>query len=252
MAIETEAPHAARVTDQAHRAASARAILVRHAQASFGADDYDQLSARGERQAELLGAWIAAHPELRLQRLVRGTQRRHAQTLDAIARACAQAGRELPEVDVHADWNEFDHVALFHAWAASHRDDARLSLLASEPGSARVRGLIGDVFSAWRDGSLDGAMPERWKDFAARAQRALESLAHTPGTNMVVSSGGVIARCAQAALGLDDGRTIAMNLSIANSAISDFRRHAHGWDLLSWNGLPHLAAAEHIALTSHY
>jgi broad specificity phosphatase PhoE len=95
-------------------------------------------------------------------------------------------------------------------------------------------------------------MPETWQAFAARAHRAFEALANAPGTSMVVSSGGVIARCAQAALGLDDARTIAMNLSIANSAVSDFRRHAHGWDLLSWNGLPHLAAAEHIALTSHY
>lgn len=242
----------ARAPAPANLAENARAILVRHAQASFGADDYDQLSARGERQAELLGAWVAAHPEWRLQRLVRGTQRRHAQTLDAIARACARAGRALPEVDVQADWNEFDHVALFHAWSARHRDDVRLPLLASEPGSARVRGLIGDIFGAWRDGTLDGAMPESWPSFAARAQRAFDGLAHQPGTSLVVSSGGVIARCAQAALGLDDARTIAMNLSIANSAVNDFRRHAHGWDLLSWNALPHLAAAEHIPLTSHY
>jgi broad specificity phosphatase PhoE len=95
-------------------------------------------------------------------------------------------------------------------------------------------------------------MPESWQEFAARAHRAFDALVHAVGTSMVVSSGGVIARCAQAALGLDDARTIAMNLSIANSAVSDFRRHARGWDLLSWNGLPHLAAAEHIVLTSHY
>ena len=32
--------------------------LVRHGQASFGAADYDQLSARGEQQAQLLGQWL--------------------------------------------------------------------------------------------------------------------------------------------------------------------------------------------------
>ena len=31
--------------------------LVRHGQASFGAADYDKLSALGERQSALLGAW---------------------------------------------------------------------------------------------------------------------------------------------------------------------------------------------------
>nr|MBN3727416.1 histidine phosphatase family protein [Burkholderia sp. Ac-20379] len=34
-------------------------VLIRHAQASFEADDYDCLSPRGETQAARLGAWMA-------------------------------------------------------------------------------------------------------------------------------------------------------------------------------------------------
>ena len=34
-------------------------VLVRHGQASFGADDYDRLSALGTEQARLLGQWWA-------------------------------------------------------------------------------------------------------------------------------------------------------------------------------------------------
>ena len=227
-------------------------MLIRHAQASFGAADYDRLSLRGERQAELLGLWIAAHPEWSVQRLVRGTMRRHAQTLDAIVRACAAAGRVLPAVEEDAGWNEFDHVALFRAYATRHAEDERVPLMLREPGSPVVHRLIGDMFAAWARGDLDGAMPESWENFSMRVRQAFDALAQTPGQTLVVSSGGSIARCAQAALGIDDARTIALNLSLANSAISHFRHRDDRWDLLDWNTLPHLAAAEHLPLTSHY
>ena len=34
-------------------------LLIRHGQASFSADDYDQLSLIGEQQSSLLGEWLA-------------------------------------------------------------------------------------------------------------------------------------------------------------------------------------------------
>ena len=43
---------------------SARLWLVRHAQASFGSDDYDRLSERGEQQAVRFARWLAADPDL--------------------------------------------------------------------------------------------------------------------------------------------------------------------------------------------
>ena len=58
--------------------------LVRHGQASFGADDYDQLSPLGLQQAQRLGAHWLAHGQ-RFDTVLMGTLRRHAQTLDGIA-----------------------------------------------------------------------------------------------------------------------------------------------------------------------
>ncbi len=37
-----------------------RILLVRHGQASWGADDYDQLSPLGDEQSRVLGAALAA------------------------------------------------------------------------------------------------------------------------------------------------------------------------------------------------
>mgnify|MGYP006207489193 FL=1 len=53
--------------------------LVRHGQASFGADDYDQLSERGQAQSQRLGAYWRERG-LRFDAVYTGTLRRHAQT----------------------------------------------------------------------------------------------------------------------------------------------------------------------------
>ena len=56
--------------------------LVRHGQASFGAEDYDQLSELGTRQCHALGLWFAARG-LQFEAVLRGTLKRHAQSLAA-------------------------------------------------------------------------------------------------------------------------------------------------------------------------
>ena len=62
--------------------------LVRHGQASFGADDYDQLSELGQRQSERLGRYWAERG-LRFDAVITGTLKRHEQTWQGIARGAA-------------------------------------------------------------------------------------------------------------------------------------------------------------------
>ena len=60
--------------------------LVRHGQASFGADDYDQLSPLGRQQAVRLGEYL--RPKLQgkpLEAVLMGSLKRHRQTWEGIA-----------------------------------------------------------------------------------------------------------------------------------------------------------------------
>ena len=57
--------------------------LVRHGQASFGADNYDQLSALGQRQCQRLGEYFGAKGR-RFSAAITGTLARQTQSLDAI------------------------------------------------------------------------------------------------------------------------------------------------------------------------
>jgi broad specificity phosphatase PhoE len=217
-----------------------RVTLVRHAQASFGSADYDQLSERGERQAQRLAAWLVAHPDLHFSHVATGSLRRHLQTLAAIEQAFSAAARPLPAPTPDADWNEFDHEALIRAYATRRSDDPLFEAARSDYRAAHA--LMSAVLHAWADGELDGAIPEGWNEFGTRVARARARLDAVRGRILVVSSGGPIARCAQAALGCDDRRAVTLNLALRNTAVSEFRTHAADWRLHTWNMLPHLAA----------
>ncbi|WP_147487773.1 histidine phosphatase family protein, partial [Burkholderia pseudomallei] len=69
-------------------------LLIRHAQASFDAADYDCLSPLGDEQSARLGAWMARGAR-RPALIATGTLRRHAQTADGCARA---AGVDAPRL----------------------------------------------------------------------------------------------------------------------------------------------------------
>ncbi len=84
--------------------------LVRHGQASFGADDYDHLSELGHAQARRLGQYWreSLGPALRFDAVLTGTLRRQVQTWQGIAEGAALAGTPhtrlpgLDEYDSHA------------------------------------------------------------------------------------------------------------------------------------------------------
>ncbi len=81
--------------------------LVRHGQASFGADDYDHLSELGQRQSVRLGEYFAGRG-IHFDGLIAGTLRRHKQTLAGILQGMNRAGE-------HLAWdglNEYDSEAL--------------------------------------------------------------------------------------------------------------------------------------------
>ena len=74
--------------------------LVRHGQASFGADDYDQLSALGVRQCVRLGEYFRQRGR-RFDAVLTGTLKRHAQSLAGIAQG-------LPDVPPSLVWPGLD------------------------------------------------------------------------------------------------------------------------------------------------
>jgi len=214
-------------------------LLVRHGQASAGTDDYDRLSERGVQQSQRLGAWLAS-TDHRFDAVVVGGMRRHRQTFDAVASAYATSEKNLPELLDDADLNEFDHHAVFDGFARAHHTHPAVA--ASRGGDLQALGaMIHAALMAWSQDQVPD-VPESWQAFGERVTAASERLTRLAreGNVLAFSSGGVISRLAQAAIGASDRHAVDLNLSLRNSGLCEFHIRPYGLSLGSWNTLPHL------------
>jgi broad specificity phosphatase PhoE len=217
-------------------------LLVRHGQASYGAADYDNLSERGQLQSRRLGEWLVRGGH-RFEAVVVGGMRRHLQTAEGVAAAFAEQGQPLPGPVVDEGFAEFDHEAVFGAYMK--RDPAHPIVMASRSGQPRdVAAMLQAALLAWAHDELSN-VPETWGAFGQRVQSASERLEALAGDReaLVLSSGGVISRLAQIALDVPKARAVELNLSLRNSALSEFHPHGGRLRMSSWNALPHLHGA---------
>ena len=215
--------------------------LVRHGQASFGADDYDQLSALGQRQSERLGRYWAERG-LRFGAVLTGSLKRHAQTWAGIA---SGAGLDIEPL-VWPGLNEYDSEAVIRA-VLPCRSGAVLGDPHSPEGYRAHFRLLRDGLAQWMAGTVSPqGMPE-YTDFVHGITSALDHVrANHKGQNvLIVSSGGPIATAVGHVLGLSPDATIDLNMRIRNSAVTEFQFSARRHTLLTYNTLPHLDSPDH-------
>src|SRR5262245_65337140 len=98
--------------------------LVRHAQASFHADNYDELSPLGQKQARLLGEFLVRR-RIDFDEVYCGPRVRQRHTAEIVGSAYIHAGRTWPEPVVLAEFDEYDLVNILHTLAPDlSRQDA--------------------------------------------------------------------------------------------------------------------------------
>ncbi|MCP3710685.1 histidine phosphatase family protein [Paraburkholderia sp. CNPSo 3274] len=222
----------------------AELYLVRHGQASFGAENYDELSASGREQSRWLGEYCA-QAGLTFDRVVTGTMRRHAQTADALLAAMGGAPVEIVQ---DPDLNEYDFRALF---AALGESGMAPGLLAESSMKHFYKGLK-QVLQLWSEDKLPGRVPETWGQFQARVEHARLAIQRSGGKRvLVVSSGGPIAVFTQQVLQAPAAAAIALNMQIRNSSMSQYVFNDSAMSLVTFNTLPHLELAERRELVTY-
>ncbi len=213
-------------------------LLIRHGQASFGAEDYDQLSPIGEQQSSLLGEWLAAcgpAPEL----VAVGPRLRHRDT----ASLCLQAaGLSSPSV-LFPGLDEFDH----HEILARQRPDLagpgalRAELKQDTDPHRAFQRLFADAVARWIDGRHDAEYSVPWPAFRANVLDTLEQLAKHPARNLwAFTSGGPIAVIASALLEAPVARTFKLSWPLVNTGVTRLRLSSRGATLMTYNTWPHL------------
>jgi len=225
-------------------------ILVRHAQASLFADNYDELSALGVRQAERLGAyWRETLPLAELPNLAFcGPAQRHRHTARLVLAA-------LPgdfALDVIRGFDEHDGAGLSRRAVKDLARDPEITQLVDgiartgEDRPARARAyqrLYEAVMRRWIDGDYVPDDIEDWGAFEARVLEAWTALRETAeGAPRVVlfTSVGPTAVLLKLALRLDTHVAYALAYRQRNASVSRFLYSGQRFSLDAFNDVAHL------------
>ena len=211
--------------------------LIRHGQASFGAESYDKLSPNGELQAKLLGQYfnqiLKQEPYV-----VAGSMQRHQQTANLALAEC------FPETEIQTDsaWNEFNHQQVFAQYEPRFNEPHLLKQ--DVENEVNPRAYLAKIFEGaierWTGGDYHHEYDESWPDFKSRVETALQNLCDElaktkPRYAVVFTSGGVISVAAGKLLELNANRTFALNWAITNTSITTLRLVGNEPQLLSLN-----------------
>ncbi len=213
--------------------------LIRHAQASFGTDNYDQLSALGEKQSRWLGEYYAERGIV-FDQFITGDMRRHQQTMDAIV---AGMGVTENRRHIHPGLNEYDFQHLVARFGASFPEDELYLAVRQNPADKTgYYRLLRRVLSAWSCGQLSDCS-ETWQDFSNRVEAAsglIRSLAEPGNRVLAVSSGGAISAFIGHVLALSAEKVFDLNLQTRNTGVSHFFFNREKLNLSGFNAVPHL------------
>ncbi len=217
-------------------------LLVRHGQASFGADDYDVLSELGHRQADVVAARLAALPG-GVGTVVHGALRRQRETAEPLLARLGTIAATDPRFD------EYDHEALVASAAAADPEgllegaaDLDAYLAAAADRTRAFHAVLEQSLARWIAG-VDGGIDETWAAFRARVRDGVGGVVDglsSGETAVVVTSGGVIAAVVADALQLDGDGWSRLNTVIVNSSVTRLVVGRRGTTVVSVNDHAHL------------
>ena len=223
----------------------AEIILLRHGQASLGAENYDQLSPVGYQQAELLGRQWAALAQ-GADALVLGSMARHEQTATAFLKGLSTNTMvQQPNVSADAGLNEYDFQNLLDSLKAHYPDNWHQT----GNGPRDYYHNIKAALLHWAAGDIQSDGHCSWEGFKLRILGALEKAMATPFKRLVlVTSGGPTSIILGHFLGLNAERTINLSLRIKNTSTSTIITNRTDFTVESVNDVSHLMTAEHCQL----
>lgn len=217
-------------------------ILVRHGQASFGAESYDKLSEKGVEQVKLLARhWQELGEEIDV--IYSGTLLRQRET--ALELLPLIKGEHIQ----HPAFNEYNGDPLMRVYIRGHAtaDGFDPSLPWPINDERQFQAVFEAACAKWIRGELAPDVTEEgfehWADFQRRVHTAIDDIMqkHGSGSRVVIStSGGVIAMILQRVLRFPDSEVITTNWMVRNSSVSRIKYGQGKVSLMQFNSLAHL------------
>jgi broad specificity phosphatase PhoE len=222
--------------------------MIRHGQASFGKEDYDQLSPLGKKQSRLLAQHFldtGFDPDAAYS----GTMARQTGTAQEVLSAYRVARRKVPPLEMLSGFNEYNTTAIVTAlFPGMVKDDPSLNddlpkMYVSKDSFKRV---FEGAMLRWVTGAFDTPEFESWEALKARVAESLRLIMKSHGkgkTIAVFTSGGAIAASLAHVLGISGERAMRLNWQLLNSSVSRFMYSEERVTLAGFNSIAHLELA---------
>jgi len=225
--------------------------LIRHAQALFLEDDYDNLSDKGILQSEALGMYFVDN-NIHFNKIFIGKLNRHQQTFNEFNNAFAAEGIELPKPIYLEELNEHqvpEALTLAYNDFINQYDEAKkLFNEINKDQNLKRRNTI-KIFELFLREYASGRYAfehesiQSWSHFRVQTKKGITNILENTNkgeTVGVFTSGGTKSSIIGDILGLSDEKISELNLAILNASFSQLLYSKNRLNLLSLNETPHL------------
>ena len=218
--------------------------LIRHAQASFGSEQYDQLSDLGVEQSRILGDCFR-DLEVEFHGVYSGSMKRQLDTArEVMSRMRGEDSdwEPLPALE----FNEYDAPSIIKSQMPYMIEEDSLITEDTErlfTDRKYFQHVFNLAMQRWLAGACDGLGIETWQEFTQRVRAGLKRLMEDHGSKKRISiftSGGAICAAMQIALGLSDEDAMRLILLIRNTSVTTFWYGNDQLSLSCFNSTAHL------------
>ncbi|MFT6101006.1 MAG: broad specificity phosphatase PhoE [Arenicella sp.] len=226
--------------------------LIRHGQASFGQENYDQLSELGQQQATHMGNVLAKRVP-NFDAVCLGTMLRHQQTasncLEGFEKVSAQTDLASDAV-FDAGWNEYDHQDILRQYRPEFITSKSMMEYISQQADPKqaFEADFNGAINRWIAGEHDRDYVETWRAFTSRVHQALKTTLASNADKKriaVFTSGGPISLITQHLLGVPEEKIMQMNWTLLNCGVTKVVSTGSRLFVASLNEHTHFEAAEH-------
>lgn len=228
-----------------------RLLLIRHAQASFGTEDYDRLSPLGETQARALAEhWLRLG--VAFDEVIVGPRKRQAHTEEIIRAAYRECGRPWPQVESRVELDEhsvdqllgasLDRLFQLHPSLGPLVQEYRIAKRPAQIQRAFQR-LFEAVCHLWRDGAAGTEAIEPWSHFQARVESVLHDILGRPGRDRtigVITSVGNITAILRFVLNCTPSLAFETGWRVRNCSVTELIFSGNRITLDQFNSVAHL------------
>ena len=224
--------------------------FFRHAQASFGADNYDQLSKKGEEQSVKLGNYLV-EKNYKFDKVFVGPLHRQQHTFEIVKSIYSKNNQSIPDpilingLDEHVGHLAMDKI-LPQLLQSNSFYKEMAEKIANNPKRSRANRLLmfQKFMDEWVENKVQVDDVVSWSTFRKNVKEGVKTiLSNTDSgeTNAAFTSGGTISAITAEALKIDDEKRVAaLNFTFRNTAFASFFYSRRAFNLSSFNELPHL------------